>query len=284
MSTARDLRLVTASGTDPTLITELFHRVNRIVPEDQKVLTIPPATKAGDALKLMAEHHYSQLPVVAGNSVLGMFSYRSFALGASAIQGQREAPEELPVDEFLKKIPFARITDEFGPLIGDLEMYDAVLVGDPERLQCLLTPMDVLCYLYRVASAFVLLEEIELALRALIRRAVTEEELADCIKASLSHQYAEGKKLPTRLEEMTFNDYRQVVCHGDNWDKFEPAFGGTRERTGARLKPVCDLRNDVFHFRREITLEDHQTLADCRDWLLVKARVVEAREKEGRHD
>ena len=40
-------------------------------------------------------------------------------------------------------------------------------VGDPDRLLGILTPMDVLRYLYGVASPFVQLAEIEVGLRAL---------------------------------------------------------------------------------------------------------------------
>jgi len=43
-------------------LSELFHMVNRILPEDQVVLSVPPDTTAGDALKLMQEHGFSQLP------------------------------------------------------------------------------------------------------------------------------------------------------------------------------------------------------------------------------
>ena len=37
----------------PDRLSELFHMVNRILPEDQVVISAPPETKAGDALRLM---------------------------------------------------------------------------------------------------------------------------------------------------------------------------------------------------------------------------------------
>jgi hypothetical protein len=34
--------------------------------------------------------------------------------------------------------------------------------------------------------------------------------------------------LPSKLEEMTFDNYLMLVSHGENWTKFEAMFGGTR--------------------------------------------------------
>jgi hypothetical protein len=143
------------------------------------------------------------------------------------------------------------------------------------------TPIDVVIYLQGVANAFVLLEEIELSLRAMIRKAVDESALKACIDNSLKGVYPPDK-LPGRLEDMTVHDLVQVVRARRNWEKFTPVFGGSRERINARLSPLPNLRNDVFHFRREITVEDHQVLADLRDWLLMKIRTVEARDRGGR--
>jgi CBS domain-containing protein len=61
------------------LVSDLFHRINRIIPENQHLLVIPPDTSVPEAVILMHSHGYSQVPVVAGGEVLGVFSYRSFS-------------------------------------------------------------------------------------------------------------------------------------------------------------------------------------------------------------
>ena len=40
------------------LASELFHRINRIIPEDQTVLTILPGCRVRDAISLMRKHGY----------------------------------------------------------------------------------------------------------------------------------------------------------------------------------------------------------------------------------
>lgn len=280
MNSAAHLRLIRGPDREPTSVTQLFHRVGRLIPETQEVLKIPPDMKAADALAHMKEHAYTQLPVVVGRAVLGLFSYRSFSLGVARMGEKAGKAADLPVEEFLEKPAYARVTDEFTAIIEHLNSRDAVLIGHEEMLQHIVTAIDVVRYLHGVSNAFVLLEEIELSLRALIRMAVDEPTFKACIERSLGHLY-QLDKLPSRLEEMTVHDVVQVVRDRGNWEKFKPVFGGSRERISARLGPLSDLRNDVFHFRREITVEDHQVLADLRDWLLIKVRTAEASWKGG---
>lgn len=278
MTTIAYPKLVPAPEPDPTSAMQLFHRVDRLIPEDQEILKIPPDMKASEALALMNQGTYSQLPVVEGGSVLGMFSYRSFALGVARMGSSAGKAAELAVEEFIEKPAFARITDDFISIIECFNSTDAVLIGHEDRLQHIVTPIDVLLYLHSVANAFVLLEEIELSLRALIRMAVDDTTLKTCIHNSLGHLY-QSDKLPNRLEDMTVHDVVQIVRDGRNWDYFCSFFGKSRERASARLQPLPDLRNDVFHFKREITMEDHQVLANLRDWFLMRIRAAEARRK-----
>jgi hypothetical protein len=158
---------------------------------------------------------------------------------------------------------------------------NGVLIGTPERLVGILTPMDFLRYLYQIASPFVLVSEIELALRALIRSAFRPEQIGVMSKQCLSSAYGGEDRVPATLEDMTFDNYQSLISHGHNWTEFAPIFGGTRARTSGKLKEIAALRNDVFHFKREITIEDQQTLARHRDWLLNKIKQAGARPGKG---
>lgn len=264
----------------PERLSEFFHVVNRILPDDQVVLSVPPEMPVREAIALMRQHRYSQLPVKQGNSVLGLFTYRAFALEVTQINNVKVDVLSLPVEEFLEhETPvFARLNDEFRSLIDALDERDSVVVSGPEDLVAILTPMDVLRYLYSVANVFVLIEEIELALRALIREATPDaDQFKLCVENALAMKYKD-RELPRQLEDMSFDEYIAVLRDGRNWKYFEGVFGGTRERTRARLEPVRDLRNDAFHFRTELSMEDHERLTTCRDWLLRCIRKVQARQ------
>lgn len=53
-------------NSELNLVSELFHRLNRIIPQDQTVLTFPPNYIVRKAVARMREHGYSQVPVVTG--------------------------------------------------------------------------------------------------------------------------------------------------------------------------------------------------------------------------
>jgi len=288
MVTARQLSIIspTTETESPSLL-DLFHRVNSLLPEDQVSVVVRPGTTVAEAIQLMRKNGFSQLPVVEGSEVLGVFSFRSFAVQMLEMGEMKGVPlENLTVDEFIEELRFVHIYDDPRSIFDSLNRDDAVLVGEPNRLQGIATAMDALHYLYKVASPFVMLAEVELSLRRLIGICVDEDELRTCVKNSLAQQY-EDDEMPSRLEEMTFNDYVQIVGDGRNWPRFEEVFGEgdwQRKRTRTKLEEIRDLRNDVFHFKRELMGDDLDILTAHRDWLFRRARIIEARRKVGIYD
>ncbi len=279
------------TGEDPPFskeldfVSELFHRINRVLPQNQKPLTIPSNTKVRDAIELMQKTGFSQIPVSEGGEVVGVFSFRSFAYeagkgGLDYWEKQRCAPGDLEVGEYVEKFRFVQVTDELKSVFDSMNRDNGVLVGTAEQLQGVLTPMDFLEYLYQVASPFVLLSEIELALRALVRTCMSEQEIAEAAKLTLKSLYKDREeRIPTQLADMTFDNYQLLICHGETWSKFEKLFGGMRDRLRAKLKEIGTLRNDLFHFKRAIQLYEHEQLLKHRNWFLLKLKSVESDRK-----
>lgn len=279
MNSKASVRLFISGTDDRPCLTELFHRINSLIPDEQTLETISPSMTAADAIELMRERRFSQLPVVEGTEVLGIFSYRSFALEVIKMGKEKVLPGSLLVEDFIEKISFARVTDDYSEVFNSLDHDDAVLIGEPDRLQAIVVPMDVLRYLYGVASPYVLVAELELSIRGLMHWCQDDKQLAECAKTGLSSKYDE-KRLPTRLEEMTFDDYVWIICDGRNWPKFKTVFGSTTERVRGKLERIRDLRNDIFHLKREVSVQDHEELANYRDWLLRRIRMTEAKRGE----
>ena len=65
------LRLLDRSALDEALdlASELFHRINRIIPPNQELPTVPPTCRVRDAIARMLKHGYSQIPVVQNSEV-----------------------------------------------------------------------------------------------------------------------------------------------------------------------------------------------------------------------
>jgi CBS domain-containing protein len=262
-------------------VTQLFHRVNSLLPEGQALLTVEHTMPAADALRLMLRNNFSQVPVISGGRILGGFSFRSFSRGLLEMREERTDPLGLPVDEFIERFTIVDVTAELNSIFDGLDADSAVLVGRPDALIGIITGVDALHYLYELAERFVRLQEIEQAIRALIERAVTDEQLVECIGRSLGQLYTGREdRMPRTVIEMSFAEYRSVITDGRNWPLFEPLLGTERNRVGARLDRINDLRNDVFHFRRELTREDKQELTATRDWFLRKLQLADERDLE----
>jgi len=264
---------------------DLFHLVKQVLPEEQELITFSPETLVCEALRIMQAHNFGHVPVVAGNEVLGVFSFRSFAKGLAQLTKKEREPLQLPVEEFLEKLKFAQINDVLTSLLDEFNTMDAMLVGTENRLQGIVTTVDALQYFYNVASPYVLLREIELAIRELIRASVNDDELKDSIDKILKEHYRKSDASPpTCLEEMTFNDYVMLLRYQATWEKFKAAFGGTSNTVYAKLESLPSLRNDVFHFKRDLTAEEYDILRERRDWLLTRIRKLEAGRGFNKHD
>lgn len=262
-------------------LSDLFHRLKHLFPDSQELITVPPDKLAGEALLLLQKYKINQVPIVEGSQVLGVFSYRSFAAGVLEFKKKEHNPCGLTVEALSEDLEFARITDEVRSLIDEFDLNDAILVGSEEQLQGIVTTIDALRYFYKAASPYVMLREIELAIRELMRASLSQSDLEECISSCLGNFYAErSEDVPTDLVEMTFSNYVTILECGDFWPLFKAVFGGSYLRLKAKLEGIPGIRNNVFHFRRELTIEEYDGLKDCRDWLLKRIRKLEARQKE----
>jgi CBS domain-containing protein len=267
-----------ASEANPQSLTELFHLVQSLIPKGQKLVTASRDMTVAEAIRLMQKHNYSQLPVVAGDAVLGVFSFRSLAAHLLKMGQIKEHFGDLPVDEFVEHFHFVQPSDNWESTLAYLNSDDGVLVGHRDQLEGVLTSMDVLNYLRNIASPFVMLAEIELSLRRIVGECVSGDELRTCIQNCLAQKY-NADEMPAAASELTLNDYVQIIGDGRNWPRFSAAFGKgawQRRATVERLKEVRELRNDVFHFKRQLTLDDYEKLAGHREWLQMKTRAFEA--------
>jgi len=259
---------------------DLFHLVKQVLPETQELVTFSSEMPVAEALEVMRKKNISQVPVKEGDEVLGVFSYRSLAQGMRKLPTNHKDILSLHVEEFIEDLKFAQITDELTALLNEFDLKDAVLVGSEKRIQGIVTVADALRYFYQVASAYVMLQEIELAIRELIRSSIEKDELQQCVNKSLKEHYEKsGQSVPTCLEEMTFNDYLSLLRYKGTWEKFATAFGESSILVCAKLKPLPELRNVVFHFRREITIKEYDLLRDVREWLLKRIKKLEAHRK-----
>jgi CBS domain-containing protein len=250
-----------------------FFRVKRLIPDTQDLATVPAGTLVRDALRLMDRTGFSQVPVTAGTTVIGVFSYRSLARNLSVVRRQDD-PLDAVVDDLLEDLAYVRTSDEIGEIVKSLDRDGAVLVGDEEHLIAVATSSDLVIYLWEATRPFVLLQDIELAVRDLVRVACPAvDELADRIAASLPSNT--DRPTPRDLNELTLYGLLQLVVSEQNFGQcFRRTFGNNRDLVLTYLDPVREVRNKVFHFRDDVTAEEMDALVIARRWLLRKVQTA----------
>lgn len=264
---------------------QFYQSIQDILPGEQEVETVSPDTSVSDALDVMQEHNYSQLPVVDGDRVLGLFSYRAFAKGILDVLSFNPIAEHLTVEDFVEEPPFRSEDRDPEEVFDDLDRRDAVLVGSRDNMTGILTPMDVLRHLHVTAEPFVLVAEIEHLIRDIISACVDAQQLEECaIRALHGSPYDDKEDVPRKLTEMSMGDYLGIVRHGDNWSRyFGAAFSSSgnplqRNITETQIKDARKLRNVVFHLKRPLTEEEISGLRDTRSWLRERRESVQSNE------
>jgi CBS domain-containing protein len=255
----------------------VLYQVKYLLPETQRLVTVTPETVVREALSLMKHHGYSQVPVVQHDAVLGVFSHRSFSDGVLELAGEsRLRPEELPVIDFVDELGFAELETDIADLLAELDVDNAVLIGSPQRLVGIATTMDALRFFYRAATAFLLVQEIERGIRILLAAALSADDLGNAMNRCKLEVVNRTGGAPSTLEDLSFGDYLQLIGNKENWVDLEPVFGTSRELVMTKLRPVQQLRNDAFHFRRELTDTDRERLRSVRRWLRIRLRLCQS--------
>lgn len=246
--------------------------VNTMIPEEQEVVTVDPETPVSEALEIMREGDFSQLPVVRGDTLLGLFSYRSFSHEVARRSGQGADWGRMEVIDFLESPEFVHLDDEIHSVLSKLNRWDAVLVRPRDRLRGILTTMDVLRHLHELTRPFLQVAEIELMLRELIRSGAAPDDIPVAIESALAKKYGSGD-CPETLQDLSFSDHVLLLEHGSN-EQFFGGVIGRRESFRTTLRPVIGIRNQLFHFRGSLDELDRQNLERARSWLSVRCQLI----------
>lgn len=227
---------------------------------------------------MMQDRRFSQLLVMDGVQLRGFFSL--WDLARLVIESPGLSLEEVTVGDVMDAVaPRITVDDGLDHALHLLQQHEALVVVSPHGPQAVLTHTDALLYLHRVARRFFLIEEIERTLRTLIRRCTPGALFDECAAGALSKKYElRNASLPSCLEDMTLEDCVSLIDNKKNYEHFKTALGQLRELARGRLGSVVRLRNDIFHFKREVTTGELDTLRATRDWLVRASSGLEGRD------
>jgi predicted transcriptional regulator len=246
-----------------------FFTIRSLMDNLPPLVTIDANAPTRDAVAKMCTKDYSQLPVVEDNNCVG-----SVTLGSILRQLRKEDKKgnlglgfmKWPVKRFVDKNP--RFVSPDDGLLKHIEwMADKgfILVGSPSKLEAIITNYDMVCFFKHTTEPFLLLREIETALRYIVRQKLQSQEL----KKALASVKNEKGLTPSSLDELAFNDLRQLILA--NWTKLQDIFLD-HNKTDKQLQEIRNLRNEIFHFRARLSASKLDQLKALRDNYVKLAR------------
>lgn len=241
--------------------------IAELVEERGEPLCVSQDTRLGDALALMVENDYSQLPVVNEQGHLtGMVSENSILSTYYHSEGAVNLLELAVHHSQSSAVTIAPESDIFEALELLKRTYAVVVVEDQEPVG-ILTNYDTTHFFRDLSEGLILVEDIELTLREYIEDALCTDR-AMC--AALMRAFDADKRDPSQpahnYEELTFGQHVQLIVTEGNWTKFEDVFK-PKALFKSLMDQVGEVRNQLAHFRGRPDPIQHHALVHARDWL-----------------
>jgi CBS domain-containing protein len=251
------------------------YSVENLLREQHKLITISENEEVTKALDQMVEYDFSQLPVVDNNShLVGMVTYESIMQGARSFNIR--ADELLIRDVILTNIKTFDIGDNLFDLLNEIKKNNAVVIVDPEAKPIgIVTSYDTSEYLRSHSEGMMRVENIERNMRFFILASYSNQDgeldktrLEQAIQ-SLYQPKQDQPGLPRQksFNDLTMNDCILLLTSKENWNILEPILKCKRDWGIELLNKVRNTRNDLAHFREEISTRALKDLVFCDEWL-----------------
>ena len=221
------------------------------------------------ALEIMFDYKFSQLPVESDGRISGAVSFRSISRVLKSFDdtGISEQTVGIAVEDPTFVEPDRDIYDLFRTLAED----DYVLVGSPENLEGIMTRYDVFFFLEDQVRPFLLIGDIETALRQLFADAF--EDVDYQIKETFTDRGDHNGSYdpPERLDQFNYWEYQTFIAA--NWDTLGEFFNADKSFVVGMIEDLQRIRHALFHFREGAENVDQDLIE------LTHKQVLEARQR-----
>ena len=248
--------------------------IQNLIEGGDELLCAQKDTKLSDALALMMEHDYSQLPDVddRGNLV-GVVSEDSI-ISTYYHSGGLVSLLDLTVDHCLKPAVTLPPESDIFEALDSLKNVHAIVIVKEQKPVGILTDYDTTHFFRDLSEGLILVEDIEVTLRQYIEGAFpTDNEMQAALMRAFRHDRREPTRPAFEYEELSFGQHVQLIVTEENWSKLEDVFG-PKDLFAQLMSNVGDARNQLAHFRGRLDALQHDALLRARDWLAVRPKLT----------
>lgn len=254
--------------------------VSQLLQNKEAVLTVQKDTKVRDALSLMVENDFSQLPIVDENGKLVGIATEKSIIGTYFHTTGIVSILDLNVGHCQAKPYTIQKDADIFEVLDLLKNTYAVVVIDHDRPIGILTDYDTTHFFRDLSEGLILVEDIEVTLRRYVESIHPNEHSLD---TALMRAFRAQRQDPTRpakeYTDLSFGDHIQLITTEENWGKFS-AYFEPKEMFLQLMNQVGQIRNQLAHFRGRIEPIQYNALLRARDWLSSRSKPIGARAKE----
>ncbi len=239
--------------------------------QERTVSTVREDNKIKDALTIMIEKDYSQLPIVTSEGVLiGIISEQSisrmfFHLGEKI---SNIALLEQHVGE-CRDIATTILEDSF--IVDALELLQrtnaVIVVNYKKEPKGILTDYDMHQFFRGFSQDLIQVQNVELKLREYIQMAFPDQNKMD---SALINAFGATKKDADKpnysFEELSFYQHIKLITAEGNWGKFDHVFK-PKDTFEVLMQQVRLIRNDLAHYKGKPNLIQQDVLKRATIWL-----------------
>jgi CBS domain-containing protein len=247
--------------------------IERLLTGRGKPLCVKQNQTVGEALALMVENDYSQLPIVDENGyLLGLISdevilRRYYHIGGAV------SLLDLTVDHCqTNAVTLARERDIFEAL-DRLQTVYAIVITEQGKPVGILTDFDLAHFFRDLTGDLLIVEDIETSLRQIIQTILPDEE---SMKTALIARFGEDSNNPgepkKQFNNLTFGNLIYLIINEVNWPKFQPVFFDA-DLFFYMMDPVRQIRNQLAHFQGRADNKQHDALQNALQWLNARPKL-----------
>lgn len=211
-------------------------RIGMLAAANRPPSCVSPDAEISEAITLMLQHDYSQLPVTTTErDVKGLFSWKS--LGSRLALGRACKK----VSESMEPASEIRQDASLFEAVPQIVEHQCILVRDATRkLVGIVTTADLSLQFAQLGEPFLLLGQIENHIRTLIADKYTATELKS------ARDPADHEREIEDVSDLTLGEYVRLLENPKRWEKL--ALKVDRKTFVEELRKINRIRNDVMHF------------------------------------
>jgi hypothetical protein len=240
--------------------------IKKIIEGRDSLLGIGERQTVREAMELMMENNFSQLPIInAGGKLIGIISEQSINQTCLHL-GQKVGVFDLTVSHCCETVPTLNPDADLIQALDLIQNSAAIIVVEEDKPVATLTRYDLIQFFRDNSEGMIIIEDIEVTLRQLIDSNLpTQKDRSTAIENAFGYRQRKGRPLPEYLR-LSFGEYVDLISDSKNWKRFSERFQ-SKEAFRLYMEQVRDIRNQMAHFRGRPTAMQENVLRRAHSWL-----------------